>query len=432
MAEDRQSDFDVDEFIGRLKVHSPEFAAHHNEVISRMPTQCPAMMAHMECFSADPIDVAVLSGYEALMATARDYQVLSSAARPEHLAAAKAGAEPLSLPPYSDPPTSLDYRKIINPYVTPGAVAELEPRIRRLVSGLVDRFIERGEADLVRDLAQPVTALVTMWVAGLPEEKWRFYSEPIHRMLWRDGDMAAIQAEKRAALDELSRDIDRTHADRDAQGVIAATREALVDGRAIERWEIEGLVWLLLVGGVDTTQALFGSAGVFLGRHDAHRRQLIEDPALIPDAVEEFLRFHAPVLGTPRRAARDIEVEGVKIAKGTEVLACWAAANRDPAAFDRPNEVIFDRPENRHMTFSVGPHRCMGSNVARLELRAMLEEVLARLPDFELVERDLVFAPDVAVIYGYKNVPVTFTPGPRKGEPDSALEGLMSVQEETR
>jgi len=267
-----------------------------------------------------------------------------------------------------------------------------------------------------------------MWVSGLPEEKWFLYSDCIHRMLWRDGDPAALQKETAEVQAELRRDITRLRADPASEGVIGASRDAQIEGRPIEEWEVEGMLWLLLLGGVDTTQALTGSAMVFLGRNPAHRQQLIDNPAIIPDAIEEFLRFNAPVLATPRVLAKDIEVEGVQLKKGERAILCWAAANRDPKVFDKPNEVIFDRPENRHLTFSVGPHRCLGSHTARMEIRVMLEEIFRRIPDFQLVKSGLVFAPDVAVIYGYKAVPITFTPGRREGPADPSLEALLAQQ----
>jgi cytochrome P450 len=418
--------FDAAEYIKRFRVHSPEFAAHHNEVISHIAERCPVFHAHMEAFSPAPIDVAVVGGYEAIMATGRYADIMSSAASPEMLAAAKAGETIMNLPTNANPPLAFEYRNVIDPFVSPRAAAALEPRIRALVTRLTDRFIERGSVDIVTELAQPLTAMLTMWVTGLPEEKWFRYSDCIHRLLWRDGDRAALAAEIAGVQQEMTADIARLRADPNSTGVIGASREAQIEGRPIEVWEVQGMLWLLLVGGVDTTQALTGSAMVFLGRNPGHRQQIIDKPEIIPDAVEEFLRFNAPVLATPRVLARDVEVEGVQLKQGERALLCWAAANRDPAAFERPNEVIFDRPSNRHLTFSVGPHRCLGSHVARLEIRAMLEEVFRRLPDFRLVEDKLVFAPDVAIIYGYKAVPITFTPGKRELPPEPELERLLT------
>lgn len=298
--------------------------------------------------------------------------------------------------------------------------------MNQLVRKLNDRMIEKGSLDIVQDIAQPLTAILTMWVTGLPEEKWFFYSDLIHRMLWRDGDPMAIQAEMAQYREVLRTDIRRIRADPDATGVLGATREAKIDGRPIEEWEVEGMIMLLLLGGVDTTQALTGSAMVFLGRNPGHRQQIIDNPEILPEAIEEFLRFNAPVLGTPRTFAQDVEVDGMKIKAGEKALVCWAAGNRDPAAFEAPNEVRFDRPTNRHLTFSVGPHRCLGSHVARMEIRVMLEEVFRLYPDFALVEAGLQFAPDVGVIYGYKAVPLTFTPGTRVLPTDFALEALLA------
>jgi len=418
--------FDVAAYIKRFRVHSPEFAAHHNEIIAHIPQKCPVFRAHMEAFSPAPIDVAVIGGYDAIMATGRFADVMSSAPEPEQVAAAKARIVPMNLPTYADPPLAFEYRRVVESFVSPKAAIELEPRVRTLVTKLVDRFIEKGAADIVKDLAQPLTAMLTMWVTGLPEAKWHRYSDCIHRMLWRDGEPAALAKDIAAVQAELREDINRLRADPATEGVIGASRDAQIEGRPVEEWEVEGMLWLLLLGGVDTTQALTGSAMVFLGRNPQHRQQIIDNPAIIPDAIEEFLRFNAPVLATPRVLAQDIEVEGVQLRKGERALLCWASGNRDPKVFDKPNEVIFDRPENRHLTFSVGPHRCLGSHVARMEIRVMLQEIFRRLPDFELVEDRLVFAPDVAVIYGYKTVPVTFTPGRRELPPDPELEALLA------
>lgn len=420
--------FDVAAYIKRFRVHAPEFAAHHNEIIAHIPQNCPVFHAHMEAFSPAPIDVAVIGGYDALMATARFADVMSSAPEPDQIAAAKARIASMNLPTFADPPLAFEYRRVVEGFVSPKAASELEPRVRDLVTKLIDRVIETGSTDIVRDVAQPLTAMLTMWVSGLPEAKWFLYSDCIHRMLWRDGEPSALQKETAQVQAELRRDITRLRADSASEGVIGASRDALIEGRPIEEWEVEGMLWLLLLGGVDTTQALTGSAMVFLGRNPGHRQQIIDNPAILPDAIEEFLRFNAPVLATPRVLAKDVEVEGVQLKKGERAILCWAAANRDPKVFKKPNEVIFDRPENRHLTFSVGPHRCLGSHTARMEIRVMLEEIFRRIPDFQLIEEGLVFAPDVAVIYGYKAVPVTFTPGRRELAPDPSLETLLAAQ----
>ena len=420
------SDFDPAEYIPRMRIHSPEFAANHNAVISHIPVHCPVFRANMEAFSPGPIDVVVLGSYDAILKTARDAEIMTSKPPPEMVEAAKARVMPMNLPTNADPPLAFEYRRIVEPHVGPHAAAALEPRVRNLVNRLIDRFIERGSVDIVRDLAQPLTAMLTMWVAGLPEDKWFRYSDCIHRFLWRDGDTMALFGEMASVQAELRADITRLRADPSSDGVIGATRTAQIEGRPVEEWEIDGMLWLLLLGGVDTTQALTGSAMVFLGRNPNHRQQILDRPEILPNAIEELLRFHAPVLSTPRTVASDVEVEGVALKAGERALLCWAAANRDPAVFERPNEVDFTRSNSsRHLTFSIGPHRCLGLNVARMEIRVMLEEIFRRLPDFQLVEDQLAFAPDVAIIYGYKSVPIRFTPGRRESPVDPALEHLL-------
>jgi len=424
---DDATGFDAASYLARLRIHSPEFAANHNAVISHIPAHCPVFRANMEAFSPGPIDVVVLGGYDAIWRTARDADVMSSKPPPEMVAAAKARLAPMNLPTNADPPLAFEYRRIVEPFVGPHAAAAFEPRVRDLVNRLIDRFIERGCVDIVQELAQPLTAMLTMWVAGLPETKWFFYSDCIHRFLWRDGDVTALFAEMAAVQQELREDIGRLRADPASGGVIGATRTAAIEGRPVEDWEVDGMLWLLLLGGVDTTQALTGSATVFLGRNPEHRQQLLDRPELLPNAIEELLRFHAPVLSTPRTVASDVEVAGVSLKAGERALLCWAAANRDPAVFERPNEVDFERANaHRHLTFSAGPHRCLGLHVARMEIRVMLEEILRRLPDFQLDEEGLAFAPDVAIIYGYKAVPIRFSPGRRERAPDPGLEALLA------
>ncbi len=142
----------------------------------------------------------------------------------------------MNLPTNANPPLAFEYRNVIDPFVSPRAAAALAPRIRNLVTRLTDRFIERGSVDIVKELAQPLTAMLTMWVTGLPEEKWFRYSDCIHRLLWRDGDRAQLTAEIAGVQREMAEDIARLRADPDSTGVIGASRDAQIEGRSIEPW----------------------------------------------------------------------------------------------------------------------------------------------------------------------------------------------------
>jgi cytochrome P450 len=143
------------------------------------------------------------------------------------------------------------------------------------------------------------------------------------------------------------------------------------------------------------------------------KQALLADPDLLASAVEEFLRVDTPVQGLARTAARDCEFAGQQVAAGERLLLLWASANRDDAAFDRPDDVVLDRAGNRHITFGVGNHRCIGSHLARLMFSVALERVLARLPDFTVLDDGVERAPDVGTIYALHRVDAVFTPGPR-------------------
>ena len=171
---------------------------------------------------------------------------------------------------------------------------------------------------------------------------------------------------------------------------------------------------VLLGGGLETTSNAIANAFHHLMTHPEMKQRLIDDPAAIPTAVEEFLRFEGSLHGLQRIVTEDVEVSGTSFKKGDKVLVSYAGANRDPNEFDAPTECIIDRKPNRHIAFGVGVHRCVGSNIARMNLRVMLDEVLRRLPDFHL-EEGTELQLQGAFTRGFTSLPVAFTPGPRLG-----------------
>ena len=228
----------------------------------------------------------MIASYQGIQQTARDYKIMSSAPTQQEVELAKARIAPITLPSSSDPPTHLDYRRIIEPFVSPKAVVAMRNEVHDLVTKLIDRRVEKGSMDLVQDIAQPLAAIVTMRVTGLPLDQWHYYSDPVHRLLWRDGDQMALQSEIAALHQELRAEISRQRNSPDPSGLRATLKDKQVDGRPIEEWEVEGMIWLMILGGVDTTQALLGSAFVHLGRSLEHRQQIIANPAIIPAAIE--------------------------------------------------------------------------------------------------------------------------------------------------
>ena len=178
----------------------------------------------------------------------------------------------------------------------------------------------------------------------------------------------------------------------------------------LNRNEVVDLLMMVTIGGFDTTMAAIGSALLFLDHHPDERRRLAADPDLLPAAVDEFLRFEAPVQGFARTVTRDIEIDGCPVAAGETVFLLWGSANRDPEAFDHPDEMILDRQPNRHLTFGVGGHRCLGAHVTRVEMRVVLSETLRRLGDYSVTHDEVLWPRSVGILYGRAHIPATFTP----------------------
>jgi cytochrome P450 len=192
---------------------------------------------------------------------------------------------------------------------------------------------------------------------------------------------------------------------------------ATVNGEPLPDAHVLAMCGLVAAGGVDTTTALTANALHWLHANPGHRRRLIEDPGLIPVAVEEFLRYFSPVQMMARTATRDVELGGQPIRAGDRLLLSFAAANRDPSIFTDPADLILDRTPNRYISFGNGVHRCVGSHLARVQATVMLEEILKRMPDYAIDDAQAVRYPTIGAINGYIDLPATFTPSAPVGMP---------------
>jgi cytochrome P450 len=214
-------------------------------------------------------------------------------------------------------------------------------------------------------------------------------------------------------------------------GLIDALVRTRVDGQPAPDAEIMGMLMLLVGGGFDTTTALTAHALEWLAQHPDERARLRAEPSLLGPATEEFLRYFTPAPGDGRTIAQDVEVDGVVLKEGERLWLSWAMANRDPELFENPDDVVLDRKGNRHFSFGLGVHRCIGSNVARTVFKSMLTAVLARMPDFRCDPAGAVHYETIGVIQGMQHLPATFTPGPRLGLGlDATLEKLQRICDE--
>ncbi|MER7169234.1 cytochrome P450 [Micromonospora sp. NPDC000207] len=315
-----------------------------------------------------------------------------------------------------DPPASTGFRDLINPLLTPEAVATLAPMIARHTTRVIDDFVTAGSVDFVRDLTNPLPAAVTLDWLGFPEADWAKLAGPIHDIFAAlpGSERARRGAEGLAYMDSRIRDLIRERREQpttDAVSYLATQRRE--DGELFDVDELVSVIGLLIAGGVDTTTSLTGSTLVHLSRNPDQRQRLIDSPDLLHNATEEFLRVFAPSQSMARTARADAEVGGCPVTAGERVLIPWVAANHDPAVFPDPEQVRLDRDAARHLSFGIGSHRCAGAHLARLMFREMITQILTRLPDYRVVEEGLVGYPTHGNQTGWDAIPAVFTPGPR-------------------
>ena len=387
--------------------HSAEFREDCPAIIAKLHASgCPlAYSPHHGGFWA-------IYGYEALYDAVQDAGLFSSTHSTEHPKGVPAAPYPDPLIPIDyDGPLVHEYRRVVLPRFSPRGAQADEPRTRALATELIDGFIDRGEVDLTQELLTPLPARLILEILGWDATAWPQWIEWIHATVHDRAEQPERAAEGVTnILVNIAAEIEkRRHGA--ASGAFSDILEAEIDGRPMTDDEVISFAFLLLLGGMDTTAGLTGNVILELDRRPDLRQRLIDDPSLIPNATEEFLRYDSPAFGLYRTVTRDAEFHGQQLCKGDRVLMMYPAANRDPAAFDDAEEIDFDRTAIRHMAFGLGSHRCLGSNHARVMFRVMLEEILARLPDYSVVREGVVRFPDAGDVYAVRNLPIRFTPG---------------------
>jgi cytochrome P450 len=333
-----------------------------------------------------------------------------------------------------DEPEHRTYRTVLNPYLSPAAVKRWEPFIHDITRACLNEKIEAGSIDFVDDLANIVPAVLTLAMLGIPLKKWNLYSEPVHAAVYtpeHSPDIERVTAMHREmGLDMVNTMLEIRENPR--PGIVNGLLQLRIDGEPAPDLEILGNLGLVIGGGFDTTTALTAHSLEWLSEHPAERDRLSNNrETLLDPATEEFLRYFTPAAGDGRTFSDDVEVNGNQFKEGERLWISWAMANRDPSVFAEPDEVVLDRKGNRHFSFGIGVHRCVGSNVARTVFKTMLTAVLDRMPDYHCDPDGAVHYETIGVIQGMRNLPATFTPGPTVGAGlDETLEKLQRICDE--
>jgi hypothetical protein len=357
----------------------PEWSADPYPIQDDLRQRCP--IARTERFGGAWLPVR----YEDVAAIAYDTERFSSRAiimsnfRPPRELAPVGGSPPIT----SDPPFHHDARRLLLPAFTKNAVSKQEPATRAYCHSLIDGFGGQDVVDAAADYAQHIPIRVIADMLGFPPEHGPQFREFVEDLL------EGINLPPDDRIARVSRLFDyllvqvHEHLDHPRDDLTTYLINAELYGRRLDPQHVVGTMALLLIAGIDTTWSAIGASLWHLARTPGDLAHLVAEPGLLPVALEEFLRAYAPVT-MARLVRQDVHWHGVAMKADDWILLSFPAANRDPAQFDRAGEVVIDREVNRHAAFGLGIHRCVGSHLARMELRVALEAWLERIPSFNL------------------------------------------------
>lgn len=292
------------------------------------------------------------------------------------------------IPLQIDPPEHKNYRKLLDPIFAPRQVAQLEDQTRELVAGLIEPLVDQGRCNFHQTVAEPLPTTVFLQLLGLPVSRAKEFialKDGIIRPPTKTSEERVAYTSKvgEQIYQVLQEAIDERMEQR-SDDFISLFLDAEVDGHRLTNDDVLDIGYLFFLAGLDTVTASLDCMLAYLAQHPEQRRRLVEDPAVIPHAIEEMLRWETPVQGVVRVTTEPTEIGGCPIDQGRVVTVMLASANTDERAWPDVDTIDFDRPSNRHIAFGGGVHRCLGSHLARMELRVALEEWHRRIPEYSL------------------------------------------------
>ncbi|MFG2243723.1 cytochrome P450 [Spirillospora sp. NPDC048823] len=381
----------------------PEWAADPYPIQDDLRQRCP--FARTERFGGGWLptrheDVAAIA-YDTEHFSSRS--IIMSNFRPPREIAPVGGVPPIS----SDPPFHRDARRLLLPAFTKSAVGRLEPATRAFCHALIDSFEGRDVVDAAHEYAQHIPMRVIADMLGFAQEDGPRFRRFVENALEGVNLPPEERLERMEQLFDYLHVQIRDHVENPRDDLTTYLIDAEIYGRKLEPSHVAGTMALLLIAGIDTTWSAIGASLWHLAKTPADRERLVADPRLVPTAMEEFLRAYAPVT-MARLVKDDMHWRGVDMKADDWVLLSFPSANRDPAQFDRADEVVIDREVNRHSAFGLGIHRCVGSHLARMELRVALDVWLQRIPAFTLDDPSAVTW-SAGQVRGPRTLPVRIT-----------------------
>ena len=377
----------VEDFANDFDHTDPAWVADPYPIWDDLRQRCP--VAHSDRYGGTwlPVTHDLVSevAYDHEHFTSRSVVVSARRPGPDDLPAPIGLSPPIT----SDPPFHSIVRRMLLSAFTPTPTAALEPFTRELCRELLRATEGRTTFDAALEYAQHIPVRVIVRYLGFRQEDADMFRSII-RLVLEEVDLPVEEREERFTEVDAFMDAQiEDHIAHPRDDLTSFLLEAEIDGHKLPVEQVRGTMVLLMIAGIDTTWSAIGASLWHLAQHPEDRRRLATEPGLMDTALEELLRAYAPVT-MARLVATDFDFHGHPFKEGDWLLLPFPAANRDPAVFENPGQVRLDRARNRHAAFGLGRHRCLGSNLARMELRVALEEWLARYPDFELSDPDAV------------------------------------------
>lgn len=383
---------------------------HHSEEFARdLEGRARNLLEHPIAYTESNGGHYVVSSHELVREVLLDTDTYSSARTTDGAGGLFIPSFPIPLPggallpAESDPPRHTDLRKILNPFFSRSACEAMRPQIDAIVSGAIDNIMEKGDFDVVYDLGHVVGPTTMMTYLGFPLELRDRFIDSI-----RTGYMRKPGDDDVSDLLELAGMVYGVINDKRANPTDDVASQLIHHDEAnFSDVELVSLLVTLLFGGFETTESLIANTLIHLDNDRALRQRLIDDPSLIPGAVDEFLRVITPETTTARRVTHDVELGGVALKEGEFILLVLTSANHDDAVFDEPVTIDPGRKVSQSMAFGFGVHRCIGAIITKIESVAILEQLLARIPDYSLhMDRAKRF-PDLSAANGWLNIPAS-------------------------